>query len=95
MNGLSKVSPLLLVPPVAVGIAELSFNIGRVDVAAVLANRMSVTHRRLEVGETEIDSALGAYHVRVFDISLRNASSLDEASASGQHSSCPERRRAK
>lgn len=36
VNRLAKVAALLLVPPIAVGIAELSLDEGRVDVSAVL-----------------------------------------------------------
>lgn len=37
--GLAIVPPLLLVPPVAVGVAELSLDRGRLDVASVLCER--------------------------------------------------------
>mgnify|MGYP006976746385 CR=1 FL=1 len=41
MDGLAKVPPLLLVPPVGMGVAELALDAGRVDVAAVLREIVS------------------------------------------------------
>lgn len=36
MNRLTKVSSLLRVPPVGIGVAELSLDLGRVDIASIL-----------------------------------------------------------
>ena len=36
MHWLIEILPLLLVPPIAVGISELTFLSGRIDVAAIL-----------------------------------------------------------
>lgn len=41
VHRLAKVPPLLLVPPVGMGIAELALDAGRVDVAAVLREIVS------------------------------------------------------
>jgi hypothetical protein len=41
VHRLAKVPPLLLVPPVGVGIAELALDARRVDVAAVLREIVS------------------------------------------------------
>lgn len=36
VNGLSKVTPLLFIPPLGIGVAELAFDRGRVGVVSVL-----------------------------------------------------------
>lgn len=64
---LAKVALLLLVPPVGIGISELSLLKRRVDIATVL---------RVVSQWPGNCSARGTYHARVVDVDLRKAADL-------------------
>lgn len=40
MDGLAEVATVLLIPPVAMGVAKLALFLGRIDVAAVLEGKL-------------------------------------------------------
>lgn len=70
VHGLAVVAPLLLVPPVGVGVTELALLGRRVDVATVLCRSVS-----RDLG-TWSKRRRGRYHVRVLDVCAGEASYL-------------------
>lgn len=62
VDGFSVVSPLLFIPPVGMRVAELPLDPGRVDVAAILCEKVSPL---LGAGSVHLHPR-GPYHLRVF-----------------------------